>query len=155
MINDAQEYFVTKYQLEGFTRSLNHILAGRPGEEAVNSTVLKTEAKSTQALIDQLKAEMTEYESSHADELAQLAAQPFAELAYALLAARIRLGIDPEVLGERLGLSEELILEYERTNYANATLQQVGEVIRALGLSVREEILLPGFLAQKTSISLA
>jgi hypothetical protein len=41
-----------------------------------------------------------------------------------------------------LGLKEQQIQHYEATEYASASLARVAAVIRALGLTVREEIVL-------------
>ena len=53
-------------------------------------------------------------------------------------------------LAERLGLKEQQVQRYEATEYASASVARVSEVIRALGIRMREEVLLP-----RTQISLA
>ena len=45
-------------------------------------------------------------------------------------------------LASRLGLKEQQIQQYEASEYASASLARVTAVIRALGLSVREDIIL-------------
>ena len=58
-------------------------------------------------------------------------------------AAQIAVGISQKELAARLGLKEQQIQRYEATDYASASLARVNAVIRALGLTVREEIRLP------------
>ena len=70
-------------------------------------------------------------------------ATSFAELPRALIQSRIALGLSQKELAERLGLKEQQIQRYEATEYAGASVQRVQEVIQALGLQVREEVVLP------------
>ena len=67
----------------------------------------------------------------------------FEALPLALIKARIALGLSQKELAERLGLKEQQIQRYEATEYATASLKRVKAVINALGIEVREEIVLP------------
>ena len=73
-----------------------------------------------------------------------IALASFAELPRALIQSRIALGLSQKELAERLGLKEQQIQRYEATEYAGASVQRIQEVIQALGLQVREEVVLPG-----------
>ncbi len=68
----------------------------------------------------------------------------FEEFSRTLIQARIASGLSQKDLAERLGLKEQQIQRYEATEYASASVERVGAVIRALGLTVREEVSLSG-----------
>ena len=72
-----------------------------------------------------------------------LSLKSFAALPRGLMQARIATGLSHKELAQRLGLKEQQIQRYEATEYASASLARVNEIIRALGLTVREEIVLP------------
>ena len=68
----------------------------------------------------------------------------FDELPAALIKARIAAGLSQKDLAERLGLKEQQVQKYEATDYTSASLERVRAVIRALGVSVKEEVSLAG-----------
>jgi transcriptional regulator with XRE-family HTH domain len=49
-----------------------------------------------------------------------------------------------EDLAQRLGVKPQQIQRYEATDYMGASLARVSEVLQALGIQVREDVLLPG-----------
>ena len=72
-----------------------------------------------------------------------LSLNSFDALPRGLMRARIATGMSHKELAQRLGLKEQQIQRYEATEHASASLARVTEIIRALGLTVREEIVLP------------
>ena len=57
-----------------------------------------------------------------------------------------------EDLAQRLGLKEQQIQRYEATDYAAASLARVSEIAKALGIQVKEDVLLPGAEPSITSL---
>jgi transcriptional regulator with XRE-family HTH domain len=72
-----------------------------------------------------------------------LARESFEDLPSALIQARIASGLSQKELAGRLNLKEQQIQRYEATEYASASLERINDVIRALGVSVREDVFLP------------
>ncbi|MFN0055014.1 MAG: helix-turn-helix domain-containing protein [Planctomycetales bacterium] len=61
----------------------------------------------------------------------------------ALVKARIATGLSQRALAKRLGLKEQQIQRYEATDFQSASLSRLQEIVRALGIEVREQIFLP------------
>ncbi|MBA2521667.1 MAG: helix-turn-helix transcriptional regulator, partial [Chloroflexia bacterium] len=91
-----------------------------------------------------LRAETTEYDDLRSGRTRLVKIESFDQLPRAIIAARIAAGLTQADLAERLGAHEQQVQRYEATNYASASMRRVSEVIEALGMTVREEILLPG-----------
>jgi ribosome-binding protein aMBF1 (putative translation factor) len=89
-----------------------------------------------------LGAELTEYERLRSGKLRKLKKSTFQELPTELIRARIARGLTQKDLARKLGLKEQQIQRYEETDYASASLHRVYEVIKALDLEVREEVIL-------------
>jgi ribosome-binding protein aMBF1 (putative translation factor) len=104
----------------------------------------KAQRDALKSQLGDLKAELEEYEALRARRRTVLRAESFEELPRALIQARIAAGLTQKQLADRLGLKEQQIQQYEASEYASASLSRVADVIRALDLKVREEIVLPG-----------
>ena len=86
---------------------------------------------------------MEEYDRMKAADLAMISINSFDELADGLIKARIARGLSQKALAERLGLKEQQIQRYEAERYASASYRRLGEVVGALDVRIRNEILLP------------
>lgn len=139
MIKNERQYRITKTQIADLSRSLDAVL-DQPGNNPVLHAV---EVESLRSLIDELGVQVEEYEALIAGERPVLTLEAFDELPRALIKARIASGFSQKDLAERLGLKEQQIQRYEATDYASASLERLQDVVRALGIQVREEIILP------------
>ncbi|WP_338530157.1 XRE family transcriptional regulator [Nitratireductor thuwali] len=90
-----------------------------------------------------LEAELAEYDSLKSTDLSVININSFDGLAEGLIKARIANGLSQKALAERLGLKEQQIQRYEAERYASASYQRMREIAEALGLRIRNEILLP------------
>jgi ribosome-binding protein aMBF1 (putative translation factor) len=97
-----------------------------------------------QSQLADLRQDLEDYEALRSGRRQVFELASFAELPRALIQSRIALGPSQKELANRLGLKEQQIQRYEATEYAGASLQRVQEVIQALGIQVREELILPG-----------
>ena len=66
----------------------------------------------------------------------------FDDLPVELIRARIALGYTQKKLAARVGLKEQQIQRYEETEYSTASFSRLKEIIEALGLDVKEKIVL-------------
>ena len=66
----------------------------------------------------------------------------FHRLPLELIRARIARGLTQRDLAMKLGIKEQQIQRYEETDYASASLARINEVIKALDIEVKEEIIL-------------
>jgi ribosome-binding protein aMBF1 (putative translation factor) len=144
MIKNQRQYRITRTQAEKFERALAQLEEPSSEARAVHPLLRKAQRDALKSQLGDLKAELEEYEALRARRRTVLRAESFEELPRALIQARIAAGLTQKQLADRLGLKEQQIQQYEASEYASASLSRVADVIRALDLKVREEIVLPG-----------
>jgi transcriptional regulator with XRE-family HTH domain len=151
MIKNERQYRITKAQADKFA----HALAALPtaaasaaengsGDGSVHPLLLQAQRDALQSQHDDLCRELAEYEALRSGKQTVLEVNSWAELPQALIRARIGAGLSQKDLAERLGLKEQQIQRYESTSYSGASFERLSEIIQALGLTVREEVFLPG-----------
>jgi transcriptional regulator with XRE-family HTH domain/Zn-dependent peptidase ImmA (M78 family) len=141
MIKNERQYRITKAQIEKFEAALAGLMAGTSSD--VHPILVEAEMSAMRSQLDDLQKEVSEYEALLAGERPVLSIDSFDELPLALIQARIATGLSQRELAERLNLKEQQIQRYEATEYSSASLERVQEVVRALGIKVREDIILP------------
>lgn len=143
MINNEREYRITKAKAVKFEQALDELLKTRE-DTRLHPLLQKAQKESLQSQLDDLREEIAEYEALQSGQRAVISLDSLEELPRALIQARIAAGLSQRELAERLGLKEQQMQRYEVTEYAGASLTRLTEVIRALGLRVREDVFLPG-----------
>lgn len=143
MIKNARQYQITKSQMAKLESALTQLTAGQRSGGLVHPRLQQAQEDALRSQIVDLHEQLTEYEALRARKRTVLSLDSFEEFPRALVQARIAAGISQKELAKRLGLKEQQIQRYEATEYVSASLARVAAVIRALGLTVREEIVLP------------
>jgi ribosome-binding protein aMBF1 (putative translation factor) len=138
MIKNERQYRITKAQAEKFARALEEASKRSGG----NPTLRRLEQDALRSQLQDLQREIGEYETLRSGKQKVLTLESFAELPNALVKARIAAGLTQKDLADRLGLKEQQIQRYESTEYASASVARLQQVIEALGIRVREEVLL-------------
>jgi transcriptional regulator with XRE-family HTH domain len=141
MIKNERQYRITKAQVVDLDQALAQLV--EQPDSQVDPRLQLAETESLRSQITDLRAQIDEYESLVSGERPVLTLESFEELPRALIQARIAGGLSHKELAERLGLKEQQIQRYEATDYGSASLERVQEVIRALGVRVREDVILP------------
>src|ERR1700726_780422 len=90
-----------------------------------------------------LQAELAEYDRLKSADLSMISINSFDELADGLIQARIASGLSQKALAERLRLKEQQIQRYEAERYASASYQRLQDIASALGVRIKNDILLP------------
>ncbi len=142
MIKNDRQYRITRAQAEKFATALADLEQSAETDE-VHPLLRKAQEDALRSQYEDLRAQLDEYEALQSGKHTVLEVPSFDALPLALIQARIALGLSQKDLAERLGLKEQQIQRYEATEYTAASLKRVKEVIDALGLKVREEIVLP------------
>ena len=142
MIRNARQYRITHAQAMKLEQALAQVKAGA-SHSAVHPRLLQAEQDALASQLADLREQLVEYDALRTRKRPVLSLQSFDEFPRALIQARIATGMSQKELAQRLGLKEQQIQLYEATDYASASLARVNEIIRALGLKVREEIVLP------------
>jgi ribosome-binding protein aMBF1 (putative translation factor) len=93
--------------------------------------------------IDELRAELADYEALRQGQVAVLELDSLSELPEALIRARTAAGLSQAALAERLGLKKQQIQRYEATRYARVGIERLQAVADALGVKIREQVILP------------
>ncbi|MBK7534004.1 MAG: helix-turn-helix transcriptional regulator [Myxococcales bacterium] len=141
MIKNDRQYRITKAQADGFERALA-ALAAAPAD-GVSPAIRKAQLDATRSQLEELQADLAEYDALRTGKHRVLELTSLTELPRVLIQARIASGMTQKELAERLGLQEQAIQRYEATNYTSASLARINDVVKALGLVIREEVFLP------------
>ena len=129
MIKNERQYRITKAQADGLARTLES-LSHEAGE--AHPLIAKAREDALRSQIEDLHAELRDYESLLAGGFRSDDLQAVADLPAMLIRARIAQGLSQRELAERLGLKEQQIQRYEATDYASASFTRITEVAGAL-----------------------
>jgi len=141
MIKNERHYRITKAQLIKFENALS--LQDKEPEEDLHPMLIKAQRDSLQSQLDDLRAQVDEYEALRSGKRSVLELNSWEELPRALIQARIAARLSQKALAERLGLKEQQIQQYEASEYASADFERINQVIQALGVRIREDLFLP------------
>ena len=147
MIKNERQYAITKEWIAKFEESIAGLSASPGPGDAREPFTREITIRSQQSQLDDLRAEVAEYEALKAGRVKRLTHESFDQLPAALIKARIAAGLTQRQLAERLGLKEQQIQRYEATDYRSASLARVGQVVAALGLQARGDFRLPALPA--------
>jgi ribosome-binding protein aMBF1 (putative translation factor)/Zn-dependent peptidase ImmA (M78 family) len=143
MIKNERQYKITKAQVDRFEQSLQNFEETTSVGKKVHPLILKAQQDALRSQLDELQEDLREYEALRSGERTVLPVETFEELPRALIKARIACGLSQKDLAERLGMKEQQVQRYESSDYASASMERVKEVIKALGIHVREDIYIP------------
>ncbi len=105
----------------------------------VKSLVLaKAELGALISEVDNLEAQVKEYEDLKSGSVTKLKATSLEQLSTILIKARIAKGLSQRQLANALGVKEQQIQRYESSDYACASLRRLVRVADALGLNISE-----------------
>ena len=159
MIKNERQYRITRAQLDRFSDAIKHAEVS-PGEQ-IEPLLKKAHQDALRSQFKDLEADVLAYEALQTGNTNVVEVESFDELPSALISARIASGLSQRELAERLCLKEQQVQRYEATNYAGASFSRLSEVVKALGVSVREDIFVPtdqltikSFLARLESLGL-
>ena len=143
MITNERQYKITRSQADRFQRAIDDNQAGLYDRADVHPLLMQAERDAMESQLTDLRAELAEYESLKSSNPPMITINSFDELADGLIKARIAGGLSQKDLAQRLGLKEQQIQRYEADRYASASYQRLQEVAQALGVRIRNDILLP------------
>jgi transcriptional regulator with XRE-family HTH domain len=93
--------------------------------------------------MEDLLSEIEEYEALRDGQVSVINIDSFDQLADGLIKARIAAGLSQKALAQKLGMKEQQVQRYESERYASASFQRLQDVAAAIGVKIREQILLP------------
>lgn len=142
MITNERQYKITRSEAAHFRKAISE-LASNPPREDVHPRILQAEQEAMESQLADLQAEIAEYERLKSADLSVISINSFDELPEGLIKARIASGLSQKALAERLGIKEQQIQRYEAERYASASYQRLRDIAAALGIRIKNDILLP------------
>lgn len=143
MIKNERQYRITKARVREFAEALDVLDTTAAAYVDVHPVILQAQRDAARNQHDDLLSQIQAYDALVEGRTPVLELASLRELPGALIKARISSGLTQRDLADRLGLKPQQIQRYEATDYAAANLERIQEVADALGVAVREEVLLP------------
>lgn len=142
MIKNERQYRITKAQSDKFRDAVEEMLKSG-AQEGIDPILQMAQVDALKSQLSDLEEDIREYEALRAGKYDVFEIPSFDELPKGLIQARIALGFTQKDLADRLGIKEQQLQRYEATEYSSASMERMNEVIKALGVTVREDIFLP------------
>lgn len=140
MIANEREYRITKAAVRGFEEALARL---DTVEAHLHPRLRQAMREAMESQLEELREQIAEYEVLRAGRVTVLELDSLKAPPDALIRARITAGLTQKQLAGRLGLKEQQIQRYEATRYAGVSLERVQAVAEALGMKIREQVILP------------
>ncbi|BDI30102.1 hypothetical protein CCAX7_21530 [Capsulimonas corticalis] len=141
MIRNERQYRITKTQAANFERALANIIESEALQKSSLHPVLqKAQQDALRSQLEDLRGQLQEYDALQSGQNVFHVSGTFDALPSALIKARIAQGLSQKELALRMGLKEQQIQRYESTGYAAASFERLSMVIKALGVSVTEDV---------------
>src|SRR5689334_19578970 len=137
MIKNDRQYRIAKAAAAKFEDALRGFDAAKRPRN-VHPVIQRAEKDALRSQLDDLAAQIREYEDLSAGKVGVLELGSLADLPDALVRARIATGLTQKDLANRLGLKEQQIQRYEANDYQQASLARLLAVSEALNLHVRK-----------------
>jgi len=139
MIRNERQYRTTKTQIDKFAVALSEAEGRKSGDPLLR----KIESDALRSQLHELEKQVHEYDRLRSGRCGVIQVDSFEELPGALVKARIAAGLSQKDLGDRLKMKEQQIQRYEATGYQSASLARLQQIVKALGIEVREDVFLP------------
>ena len=140
MITNERQYRITRGWLKRFEQA----------RTSADQDTVDLHPRARQALHDQydsqieeLRADLADSEALRQGQVPVMELDSLSELPDALIRARVAAGLSQAALAERLGLKKQQIQRYEATRYARVGIERLQAVADALGVKIREQVILP------------
>jgi HTH-type transcriptional regulator/antitoxin HigA len=138
MITDEVQHRATRTHVAKLEEAIANMEGQATGVGDKKQRALELGALRSQAA--DLEAELAEYELLRSGKLTSFEAHSLAQLAEALVKARIAKGWTQRQLADALGVAEQQIQRYGATRYGAASLARLCDIADALGTEVREVV---------------
>ena len=137
MITNERQYQISKAQVAKFRAAIE---APDSSTRTLHPRAQKALREAAQSQLDDLLADVAEYERLRDGQLTAITAESIADLAPALIKARIMRNWTQKELADKLAVAEQQVQRYEATQYKGVSIERLQAVADALKLRVREVI---------------
>jgi DNA-binding XRE family transcriptional regulator len=132
MIQNEHQYKVTQGAVKDFQQAIERLLEQ---SEVLKPLQISLVQKSFQAQIDELQAQLQEYDDLKAGKV-EIKMGAIEDLPKVLIQKRISLGMTQKDLAVKLGIKEQMVQRYESNGYESISYQRLTEVWNALSASI-------------------
>ena len=139
MIENERQYRTTTHWIQEFEKTLEE-LRTRPRPAKVPPQIHKAMIESVESQLDDLRAEIAEYEALKAQQVQELELRSLNELPDLFIKARIARGYTQVELAKKLKLKPQQVQRYEATRYQSVSFKRLLEIARALDVDVHETV---------------
>ena len=137
MITNERQYQISKAQVAKFRAAID---APEANASTLHPRARKALREAARSQLDDLLAEVADYEQLRDGKLTSITAESIADLAPALIKARIMRNWTQKELADKLAVAEQQVQRYEATQYKGVSFERLQAVADALKLRVREVI---------------
>ena len=137
MITNERQYQLSKAQAIKFRAAID---APDTHTRTLHPRAQKALREAAQSQLDDLLAEVAGYEQLRDGQLTAITVESIADLALALIKARIMRNWTQKELADKLAVAEQQVQRYEATQYKGVSVERLQAVADALKLRVREVI---------------
>jgi ribosome-binding protein aMBF1 (putative translation factor) len=136
MIKNERQYRITKAQAEKFAAALHEMTTTE--KRAHHPLLRQAQIDALHSQLEELQRDVADYEALQSGKQKVVALDSWEALPRTLIQARIAAGLTQEELAAKLGLKPQQIQRYEATDYQSASLERITEILRVLGVKLRQ-----------------
>lgn len=138
MITNERQYRISRAQLKKLRDAARAFDIEETAKYPKSLVLAKAELGALMSEVDDLKAQVKEYEDLKSGFVTGLKATSLEELPTVLIKARIAKGLSQRQLANALGMKEQQIQRYESSDYTSVSLRRLVQVADALGINTSE-----------------
>jgi HTH-type transcriptional regulator / antitoxin HipB len=132
MIQNEHQYKVTQGAIKDFQQAIKRLLEQA---DTLQPLQISTVQKSFQIQIDELQAQLQEYDDLKAGKI-EIKMGSIEDLPKVLIQKRISLGMTQKELAAKLGIKEQMVQRYESNGYESISYNRLTDVWNALETSI-------------------
>jgi hypothetical protein len=140
VIENDRQYEVSKQQAAKLEQALRDFPRDPSSRPHIHPKLQEAERHAIEDLLDRVNAEMADYEALVTGTRTVIFARELDELPLIFRRAREVSRTSAADVARMAGISEDELLEYERTDFADAPYRLIIDIARILDLSVRDSI---------------
>lgn len=140
MIENDRQYLGSKERAAKLEQILRNFPSDPDSRPHIHPKLQEAERHGIEDLLDRVNAELTDYEAIANGTRTVIHVRDLDELPSILRSAREMSGTSASEIARMVGISEDELLEHERTLFSNAPYRLIVEIARVLDLSVRRSI---------------
>jgi len=140
MITNDRQYKIVKSQIENFQQSLDLLSSASSEVENVHPKILKAQNDAINYKLNELIAEVREYEDLKSGKIVVTEVNDLNELPIALIKARIANGLTQAELADKLEMKEQQVQRYEADKYESASLRTLQKVAQILNIRLNADV---------------